>query len=88
MPWFFYKSGSFYKKTGVYESIKYDMKKLLLPYVVFTLYAYVIQVVCMLIMNEPLIPEKLIWEQLNSIVITGGIPWNVYPFCRCNRSQR
>lgn len=42
MPWFFYKSGTLFKKRSISEWIYSDIKKLLFPFVIWSIVGYVL----------------------------------------------
>lgn len=45
MPWFYFKSGMFYKDKNLYDLIKADYKKLLTPYIAFILIGWCVFVI-------------------------------------------
>ena len=75
MPWFFFKSGMFYGRNLKHDITK-DAKKLLLPFVYYSFFAYSMQIVCMLLRHETITTDSLLWSQLEGIVNGAGIPWN------------
>lgn len=76
IPWFFFKSGMFYKRKGIFVSLKHDAKKLLWTYLLFSLFAYAMQVGCTLISHEPLTSNRLLWWQLDGLCSYASVPWN------------
>lgn len=76
MPWFFYKSGMFYAHRVEKDALVKDSKKLLLPFAIYALYAYIIQVLCMIGRHEPITVEKLVTEQISLLLSGACIPWN------------
>ena len=75
MPWFFFKSGMFYGRNLKHDITK-DAKKLLVPFVYYSCFAYSMQIVCMLLRHETITTDSLLWSQLEGIVNGAGIPWN------------
>lgn len=76
MPWFFYKSGMFYTHREETRAFIKDAKKLLLPFVIYAMYAYIIQLLCIIGRHEPITVEKLLTEQINNLLSGACIPWN------------
>lgn len=76
MPWFFYKSGMFYSHRDVKDALIKDTKKLLIPFVIYVIYAYAIQVLCIVGRHEPLTANKLLMEQLQNLISYASVPWN------------
>ena len=52
MPWFYYRSGMFYREQGIKESIKGNATKLLVPYVRYTIFAWLVASSLMLISGD------------------------------------
>ena len=68
MPWFYFKSGLFFKP----EELKYvffkDIKRLLYPFVVYSLLGFVVY--------EIITPGKQFWYMVYSLLNRGAVPGN------------
>lgn len=74
MPWFFFKSGMFADKAKF--DIKRDFKKFIRPYILFTVYSWVIMLLyylCLGIFSM----EDLFINPVKQIILYGGIEWNM-----------
>lgn len=76
MPWFFYKSGQFFVKREMKEFWKKDVKKLLIPFLIWSLIGYVM----FLLFHA--ITHTLTWENstihiVSALLRGGSIPLNL-----------
>ncbi|MBO7171812.1 MAG: hypothetical protein J6V52_02510 [Bacteroidaceae bacterium] len=73
MPWFFYKSGQFYKADG---SVRKDVRKLLLPFLLWSGIGYSIYL-AVLFFSGSLSLETAVTDVAHTFYIYGYIPVNV-----------
>lgn len=52
MPWFFYKSGMYYKEQNIENLCLKSFKKLIVPYIIFTFIGLIVEIVCLFIEDE------------------------------------
>lgn len=75
-PWYFYRSGMFYRQKGYSSPIKNSYLKLIKPWISYSLYAYCIQMLCVIVRREPVNIDVLFLSQLRGFATNGAIPWN------------
>ena len=76
MPWFFYKSGIFYKKKNIRDYIIKGVKKLLYPYVIFSFLGWCIYCLCLFFENDVIITHYIL-TPLKELVMCGAIQGNL-----------
>ena len=74
MPWFFFKSGMFADKAKF--DIKRNFKKFISPYILFTIYGWVIMLLYYLYLGI-FSMENLFINPVKQIILYGGIEWNM-----------
>lgn len=75
MPWFFYKSGMFFRKRNWLELIKKDYKKFIIPFVVYSLIGWFLWSICCLIDGSQTLSSCLL-APLKSLYLRGNIKGN------------
>lgn len=75
MPWFFYKSGMFFKTRNCQELIKTDYKKFIIPFWVYSLIGWFVWSVCGLIDGSQSLSSCFL-KPLNSMALRGYITGN------------
>lgn len=75
MPWFFYKSGMFYKEIPAKDGLKKDANKLLKPFLYYSLFGYVLQLTCVILRHEPMTLQSLVNDQLMGLALSAGVSW-------------
>jgi fucose 4-O-acetylase-like acetyltransferase len=75
MPWFFYKSGMFYRDEDWKQRIRKDFRSLLVPYFYFTLFGWIIFIFSSL-MSGKSSPDYLLLQPLREIVFNEATVWN------------
>lgn len=75
MPWFFYKSGMFFRENRISGEILKDCRKLLKPFIVYSLFGYIFQVSCMILRHETLSAQTLLCDQFVGLVTSASLPW-------------
>lgn len=75
-PWYFFRSGMFYRTKGIIKPINSSANKLLVPWFKYSLIAYIIFLFCALMMHEELSCQRVFFEQITGIIEYGAIPWN------------
>ena len=76
MPWFFYKSGLFFKTLPCREGVAKDLKKLLIPFLKWSLIGYVVYL-AILVIDRDFTWHSCVVEAMNTFFIYGYIPVNV-----------
>ena len=76
MPWFFFKSGMFAKTTSLMSCITSSFRKLLIPYMVFSVFGYAAYAVKQIILGDISI-QRMIIEPASSLIFTGSISGNL-----------
>jgi len=93
MPWFFFKSGMFYKnKLSLYNSfiedkfsrrkqlinlLSYDAMKLLLPFVVYTVIGVILSDYRFYLENNEIVWRSFIYEPMRGLIIDGSTGGNL-----------
>lgn len=72
MPWFFFKSGMFFKEKNALDLLKKDIRRLFVPYVVFSIFGFVIYI----FVNGYSSFWGSVYSSLRSIVAVGGASCN------------
>ena len=75
MPWFFYKSGQFFKKSSVKELFKKDSKKLLKTFAIWSAIGYVFYLLLGL-MSDSLTLRNTTYSIARRLFLWGQIPIN------------
>ena len=75
MPWFFYKSGMFFRIRPAKELFIYDCKKLIKPFVIWSLVGYVCYVV-MCLLDGTATLHRLTYSVIRGAFLTERIPIN------------
>lgn len=75
MPWFFYKSGQFFKKRPYKELLRKDARKLLLTFVIWSAIGYVFYLVFGLMQNA-LTLRGATYSIVRGLFLTGKVPIN------------
>lgn len=75
MPWFYYKSGLFFKGGRGFSGVKKDYKKLIVPFIKWGAVGYAIYLV-MHSISGTLTFESATWNVLHTFYIYGYIPIN------------
>lgn len=68
MPWFYFKSGSFFKPIELRYMLYKDIKRLLCPFVVFSFFGFVVY--------EIITPGDQFWYMVYSLLNRGAVPGN------------
>lgn len=76
MPWFFYKSGLFFKVMPLREGIEKDVRKLLIPFLKWSLIGYMLYLLLLLIEGN-FTWRDCVADPLKTFAIYGYIPLNV-----------
>lgn len=76
MPWFFYKSGMFFKEKRIYEKIVYVWKRYLIPFVIFSIIGHFFHCIKLLINGDYNITHYVIFPIIDFIFL-GSIPGNL-----------
>lgn len=75
MPWFFYKSGMFYRDEGWKHRLGKDFKSLLVPYFYFTLFGWLVYLFSSLMSGKTSL-DYLFIEPVREIFIQEATVWN------------
>lgn len=75
MPWFFYKSGMFFKEKSFGEELSQSARKLLIPFGIYSVIGYGMQVGCMVARHESLSLQTLLYSQMDGLERYASIPW-------------
>lgn len=75
MPWFFYKSGQFFKKTSTKDLWKKDIQKLLKTFVIWSAVGYVFFLFFGLL-NDSLTLRNTTYSIVRGLFLTGKVPIN------------
>lgn len=76
MPWFFYKSGTFFQKDSGKKSVMRDVRKLLLPFLRWTVLGYVAYLL-MMAFDGTFCMEECVKKPLETLWIYGYVPLDV-----------
>ena len=76
MPWFFYKAGMFYKPNDTITVIKKGWKRLIIPYIIYSLLGSCVLCVKLIVSNE-FILQNFVITFFSSLVKTGSVPGNL-----------
>lgn len=76
MAWFFFKSGRFAKDTSLREEWAVVWKKLLVPYLLFSLIGWVVDTVWLLLSGARGW-NALCWTPLHTLLVSGSLPGNL-----------
>lgn len=75
MPWFFYKSGQFFKKTSTKDLWKKDSQKLLKTFVIWSAIGYIFYLLIGLL-NDSLTLRNTTYSIVRGLFLTGKVPIN------------
>jgi fucose 4-O-acetylase-like acetyltransferase len=75
MPWFFYKSGFFYKSKTLTEIIKNGAKKLIWPFVVYSLIGQFFYYICLAVEHN-ISFRSFVYQPLRCLFVTECLPGN------------
>lgn len=75
MPWFFYKSGFFYKRKTLTEIINNGAKKLILPFVVYSLIGQFVYYICLAVEHN-ISFRSFVYQPLRCLFVTECLPGN------------
>lgn len=75
MPWFFYKSGQFFKKRGVIELVKKDARKFLVQFLIWSTIGYVLYL-CYSYISGSLSFHSVIYSTLRKLFLEGSVEIN------------
>jgi fucose 4-O-acetylase-like acetyltransferase len=75
MPWFFYKSGQFFKKTSTKDMWKKDSQKLLKTFVIWSAIGYIFYLLIGLL-NDSLTLRNTTYSIVRGLFLTGKVPIN------------
>lgn len=75
MPWFFYKSGQFFEKRPIKESLTKDARKLLLTFVIWSAIGYVMFLLFG-VLNHSLTLKGATYSIARGLFLTGKVPIN------------
>lgn len=76
MPWFFFKSGMFARETPILRSFVFGLNKLLVPYVLFSVFGYIAYAIQQIIINDITV-ESMIAEPAITLLYTGSVLGNL-----------
>lgn len=76
MPWFFFKGGIFYKPKTFREELKSGYKRLIVPFICFSLIGTVILWVKLLIINGDISIKEFLYP-IKGLLIQGSVPGNL-----------
>ena len=76
MPWFFYKSGQFFKKSSTKDLWKKDSQKLLKTFVIWSLIGYVVFIVIGLV-NHSLTLRACTYSTIRALFLRGYVVGNL-----------
>ncbi len=76
MPWFFFKSGMFAKEYSIRNTLLSSIKKLIVPYVVFSVLGYLAYVLQQILLNDVSF-ESLVKEPAITLLYTGSVLGNL-----------
>lgn len=74
MPWFFFKSGMFFKSKGIKNTLLYTAKKLLFPYILFS----IIAIPAVIFKTNNFSPCSFVLEQAKQFILFG-CTWANFP---------
>jgi len=69
MPWFFYKSGMFYKERTWQENARRGVKKLMLPFIVYSLIGQFFYYICLILENN-ISFRSFVYQPLRGLFVT------------------
>ena len=75
MPWFFYKSGQFFRKNNLRDKWKKDFQKLLCPFLIWSGIGFMLYVILQ-ILDNTLTLRSVTYDVLRSLFIAGNIQLN------------
>ena len=75
MPWFFYKAGLFYKEKSFAANLNGGAKKLLVPFVIYSLIGQVFYYVC-LITEHNVSFRSFVYQPIRGLFVTECLPGN------------
>ena len=75
MPWFFYKSGMFFKARNQKDLLQKDLRKYIKPFIVYSLVGYVVWCVCGLIDGSQSF-LSCVWRPVKSFYKSGCVVGN------------
>lgn len=76
MPWFFFKGGMFYKPKSFHEEIKSGYKRLIVPFIWFSIIGTIILWIKLLILNGSLTLKEMFYP-IKVLLIQGSVPGNL-----------
>lgn len=76
MPWFFYKSGSFFKASRGKAGLRKDFRKFIIPYIKWSLIGFAFYVVMMAV-DGTMDAQHLVFEPWEKLSIYGYLPIDV-----------
>lgn len=76
MPWFFFKAGLFNSKRSLREEAKHLQKKVLFPFVVFTIVGYIINLLRLDVLSSISVND-IIWSPIIDFLFMGSIYGNL-----------
>lgn len=76
MPWFFYKSGQFFRKREMANLLKSDVEKLLKPFVIYGLVGFVMYLIYRFLSAGELTVRSCVLSPIASLFMKGYIPIN------------
>lgn len=76
MPWFFYKSGMMFQRRDIKSLLVKDLKKLIVPFVIWSIIGYIVMILWHLFKGEELTWKILLMRPIRSLVLNCSIPIN------------
>lgn len=76
MPWFFFKSGMFYKERSIDEAFELYTKKLIIPYVAFSIIGQLFWALMMFVEGDKILRHYLI-SPFNTLLAEGSVNGNL-----------
>lgn len=75
MPWFFFKAGMFFKSRPMKEEIQKSFRRLMIPYIDFSIIGTVLLWGKLLVSNE--FSYRSILSSIKSLLVAGAVPGNL-----------
>lgn len=75
MPWFFFKAGMFYKQRPIREEFHKSFKRLIIPYIYFSIIGTILLWGKLIVCNE--FSYKSILTPIKSVLLAGAVPGNL-----------
>lgn len=75
IPWFFYKSGMFFKKSSLRDQVQKDCKKILRTFLLWSLIGYIFYIFIG-IFQDTLTLRSATYSVIRGLFLTGKIPIN------------